>query len=276
MVKYFIKSQQEYSNMILRVLFALLFNLSLYGASDSWYSKVNTTLEVGIFLPTINGSITNIEGPSDFQNDLAFSTSKATYISADFQLHQDYIPNIYFGYFNMQANASASLTKTIRVATVDFNSSVFSQIDYQVFNALLYKDFKLSGKMMSLFGKAYYSGDLEFDIGLNTKLFMWKYQIQDLSKSTQAPSWIEVNELIPLPYFGVKYHLYNLKVYTDISTLAFSNAKSTSYQYGLSYRVVDGLYLSAAYFSEEFEVVENLDIVEFQTDGYKFSFKYAF
>lgn len=262
--------------MLLRVLFTLFFTLSLYGASDSWYSKIDTTLEVGIFSPTVSGTISNIQGPADFQNDLAYSDAQATYLSADIQIHYDYAPNISFGYFNMQDSATATLTKTIRVATVDFNSSVFSQIDYQVFNALIYKDFMIKGEMSSFFGKPFYSGDLEFDVGLNTKLFMWKYQIEDLSAPTQVPSWIEVNELIPLPYFGIRYHLYDLKIYADISTLAFSSAKSTSFQYGISYRVVDGLSLSAGYLSEEFEAVEYKDSVVFQTDGYKFSVKYAF
>jgi hypothetical protein len=130
--------------------------------------------------------------------------------------------------------------------------------------------------MGTIFGKSFYTGDLEFNIGLNTKLFQWEYQIQDLTNLSQSPSWITVNELIPLPYLGVKYHWYDFKLYADVSTLAFSSAKSTSYQFGIDYRVVSGLYLSAGYMSEEFEVVEQLDKVDFQTDGYKFSFKYTF
>jgi predicted porin len=130
--------------------------------------------------------------------------------------------------------------------------------------------------MGKLFGKAIFTGDLEFDLGLNTKLFQWEYQVQDLTQLDKAPSWIKVSEFIPLPYIGIKYHWYNLKLYADVSSLAFSDAQSTSYQFGMAYRVVAGLYLSLNYMSEEFKVVEDQDTIDFQTDGYKFSFKYAF
>jgi len=117
---------------------------------------------------------------------------------------------------------------------------------------------------------------LEFDIGLDTKLLKWNYEVQDLTNTALSPSWIHVSEFIPLPYIGMKYYLYNFIMYADTSALAFSSAKSTSYQVGLDYRVVGGLYLSAAYIYEQFKVTEQQDIVDFKTAGYKFSFKYAF
>ena len=262
--------------MIFRVLLSLFFSISLYAASDSLSSKVITTLEVGIYLPSISASILNISGDSDFKDDFGYNTAEATYLSADIQLAYDYAPNIAFGYFNMQDNATTTLSREVRVADTDFNSSISSQIDYQVFNLILYKDFRIKGQMKSLFGKAIYSGDLEFDVGLNTKLFMWKYEVQDLTKPTVSPSWIEVNELIALPYFAFRYHWYDFKFYSSVSALAFSSAKSTSYQYGVAFRVVDGLFLSVSYLSEEFKAVESRDTVDFQTDGYKLSVKYAF
>ena len=262
--------------MILRVLLTLFFSISLYGSSNSWSSKIDSTLEVGIFLPTVSGTLSNHTSVSDFKSTLGYSKTEATYLSADIKLDYTYAPNISLGYFNMQDNATASLYKKIQIADNDFNTSISSQIDYQVFNVLLYKDLKIKGKMTTLFGKSIYSGDIEFDIGLNTKLFQWKYQVQDLSDLSRASSWIKVNEFIPLPYLGIKYHWYNLKLYADMSTLAFSSAKSTSYQFGLDYRVVAGLYLSASYLSEEFKVLEDQDTIDFQTNGYKFSFKYAF
>ena len=262
--------------MIFRVLLSLFFSISLYAASDSLPSKVNTTLEVGIYLPSISATISNISGDVDFKEDFDYSRAEASYLSADIQLAYDYVPNIAFGYFNMQDNATTTLSREVRIADADFNSSISSQIDYQVFNLILYKDFKIKGQMKSLFGKSIYSGDFEFDIGFNTKLFMWKYQVQDLTKLTVSPSWIEVNELILLPYFGFRYYWYNFRLYSSFSALAFSSAKSTSYQYGVAYRVVDGLYLSVSYLSEEFKAVESRDTIDFQTDGYKFSVKYAF
>jgi 3-oxoacyl-(acyl-carrier-protein) synthase len=120
--------------MILRVLLTLFLSISLYAANDSWYSKIDATVEVGIFLPESSGSISNLTNSAEFQNDLGYSDTEATYLSAEILLHYTYAPNILFGYFNMQDNANSQLTKKIQIADVDFNSSITSQIEYQVFN----------------------------------------------------------------------------------------------------------------------------------------------
>ena len=262
--------------MIFRLLLPFFMTLSLFGAENAWYSKIDTKIEAGIYLPSSSGTISNIVGESNFKDDFGYYNTEATYLALNLLLDYDYVPNLNINYFNMQDNQSATLTKTLKVADGTFSSNVATVIDYQVFSVIIYQDLKLKGKMTSWFGKSFYSGDMEFDIGLNTKLIKWNYEVQDLSDTTKSPSWIHVSEFIPLPYIGMKYYLYNLIMYADASALAFSSAKSTSYQVGLDYRVVGGLYLSAAYMYEQFKVLEQQDTVDFKTAGYKFSFKYAF
>lgn len=262
--------------MISKVLLLLVFVLSLYAEDDQGHSRVDAKIEAGLYLPKLSGTVENIKGISDFSDDFDYSNSQASYFSLDLNHDYSYVPNLYLSYFNMQESQSATLTKTVKIADKDFNSSVLTTIDYQLFDATIYQDLHLKGEVFTLFGSKYFSGDLEFDVGLSTKLFRWKYQVQDLDKPSRDPAWIHVNEFIPLPYIGMKYYLYNLIVYTNLNALAFSRAKSNSYQVGIDYRVVSGLYLSASYMYEQFQVVEKQDAVEFKTTGYKFSFKYAF
>jgi len=262
--------------MIFRFLLPLFFTLSLFGAESSWHSKISTKIETAIYLPKLSGTISNIVGISNFGNDFKYSNTKATYLALDVILDYNYIPNIKISYFNMQDNQSADLNKTVKVADGIFNSNVATVIDYQVFSVILYQDLKANGKMLSLLGTPIYTGSTEFDVGINTKLLKWNYQVQDLDNTKKSSSWIHANEFIPLPYLGMKYYLYNLIVYADASALAFSNAKSVSYQIGADYRVIDKLYLSAGYMYEQFKVTEKQDIIDFKAAGYKFGFKYTF
>lgn len=264
--------------MIFRLLLPLFIAVSLFGADDAWYSKIGTKLEVGLYLPTSSGTISNLTSKSNFQDDFGYSDAKATYAALSLTHDYNYIPNLRLSYFNMQDNKSVTLSKIVKVAdgTFDANSSVASVIDYQVFSAILYQDLKLKGKMFSLFGKPFYSGDLEFDLGLNAKITRWNYQVQDLTNLSKTPSWIRVSEFIPLPYIGMRYYLYDLVLSADASALAFSRAQSATYQASVDYRAVKGLHLSAGYIYEEFKVLEKEDTVDFKTAGYKFSFKYTF
>jgi len=261
---------------MLKVLLPLIFSLSLFAQSDQWYSRINAEIEAGMYIPTLSGTIENIHGISDFSQDFGYTDAKASYFSIELRHNYDYIPNLYLSYFNMQDSQSATLTKTVQIVDKSFNSDVFTTIDYQVSDATLYQDLQLKGQVFKLFGRKFYTGDLEFDIGLSAKLLKWHYEVKDLTDLARASAWIDVNELIPLPYFGVKYFYYDLMIYTNINDLAFSKAKSSAYRAGIDYRVVGGLYLSASYLYEQFNVVEQQDTVEFKTSGLKFSFKYAF
>ncbi len=258
--------------MVLRLLLALLFfNYVLLAES-----KIDTKIEAGIYMPTLNGSINNHQSSSDISKDYGFTNTTASYLSLLLLLDYPYIPNLSIDYFYMQENEDTVLNKTVAVADGTFSSSISSKIDYNVLNAVFFQDFKKKGSFFSLFGKRYYTGDLEFDVGINTKYISWKFEIQDKTNLNQSPSWIYVNEFIALPYLGFKYYLYNLSIYSNISALSLMDAKSMNYQIALSYRVINGLYLNGAYIHEEFKAIEKSDTVEFNTSGYKFSFIYAF
>ena len=262
--------------MVVRFLLSLFMILPLYGAGDGWLSRLDTKVEVGLYQPILSGDIVNLVAPSTFKNDFAYHDAKASLFALSLRHDYDYIPNIKLSYFNMQDSKSATLSQTAKVADGTFSGAVSSKIDYQVFSLLLYKGFKLKGRKTSLFGRRFYSGDLEFDIGLNTQLFQWRFDVQNLSNLTQAPSWITVSEFIPLPYAGMKYYWYDYTVSVDVAALAFSRAKSTLYKASVDYLLVDNLYLSAGYLYEQFKVLEGSDTVNFTSSGLKVSFKYGF
>lgn len=259
--------------MIFKVLLISLLTLSLYASEKSWSAK----FEASIYLPQINGTIDN-SNKSDFQDDFGYGDATASYFSLDLTLDYDYVPNLYLSYFNMQDNKHAVMTKSVTVAdsTYDTNTSLASTIDFQVFDAILYQDFKLKGEQFSLFGLPLYTGDLEIDLGIDTKLVAWQYQVENLTTPTDSDSWIKVNSLLLLPYVGAKYYLYDLTLYADVSALSISSTKSTSVQAGIDYMLFNGLSISAAYLYNQFEAQELEDTVNFTTDGYKFGLKYAF
>jgi len=259
-----------------KFLLSLLLTLSLVSAEDAWYSRVDVQAEVGIYLPTLSGNIENIAGVSHFSEDIGYTKTKSSYFSLTLRHDYNYLPNVSLSYFNMKESKSTKLTKAIKIANQDFNSSIKSDTNYQVFNATIYQDLFIEGELFTLFGTKYYSGDLEFNIGLSLKLFDWHYTIQNLEDLTQAPSWINTKALIPLPYLGVKYFLYDLTIYAEAEDLAFFDAKANTYQAGIDYRITSGLDLGVAYIAEEFRVIEEFDTVNFKTSGYKFSFKYSF
>ena len=259
--------------MIFRSLLVLmlLFYSELFAES-----KTEIKIEAGIFMPNIDGSIENVHGSSDFQNDYVYSDATASYFAADLKLPYKYAPNVMVKYFYMQENANSTLDKNVTVADGFFNSKVSTVTDFAVLNTILYKDFKQKGKIISLLGRKVYSGDFEFDVGLNVKVLMWNFEIIDQINLSKSPSWIHVQEFIPLPYIGFKYHLYRFSLFADASALSFVEAKAFDYQVGASFRVVSRLSLSGSYVYEKFKAVEKLDTVNFTTSGYKFSFIYTF
>jgi len=261
---------------MLKIVLLFICSLSLFAKTNPWYSRVNTKIEAGIYLPMESGYIENIQGTSNFNKDFGYKNAKASYFSLEITHDYHYVPNLYISYFNMQDNQNATLTKAIQVANQTFDSNVLSTIDYQIFSATFYQDFQIKGEVFTLFGSKHYSGDLEFDVGVTTKNFHWHYKVKDLTNLSRRASWIKVDESIPLPYLGVKYFFYKLTLYANINDLAFNSAKSSTYHAGIEYKVTKNLYLNAAYINEEFNVIEKEDTIDFKTSGYKFSFKYAF
>jgi len=262
--------------MLLRLLLPFFLLFPLFANEDSWYLKIDTEIEAGMYLPIPNGTISNSQASSSFYTDYGYKDLRASWFAISYLLHDDYIPNIHISYFRMSDNTNKDLNRTVVVADGEFSSSVATIISYNVLNIIIYQDFKKKGKYLPIFGKQYYSGDIEFDVGLNTKMINWRFDIENKSNLTQTPSWIKVDEFIPLPFIGMRYYLYDFNMYANISALAFSKAKSTSYQLGAYYRVVNSLYLNVGYLYEEFKAVEKLDTINFETRGYKLGFKYIF
>lgn len=259
--------------MIIKLLLITLLSISLYANEKSWSAK----FEASIYLPTLSGTIKNTKS-SDFRDDYGYTDATASYFSLDLTLDYDYVPNLSLGYYNMQDKKNTTTTDSIIVAkkSYDTNTSLLSTIDLQVFNATLYQDFKIKGNIFTIWGASFYTGDVEFDLGVNAKLLSWKYQVENLTDTTDSDSWIKVNSFVFLPYAGAKYYLYDLSLYTNASALSFSNAKSTSVQVGIDYMLYRGLYINAGYLYEQFQAQEKEDTVEFISSGYKFGIKYAF
>lgn len=263
--------------MILKFLLISLLSISLFANDNSSDKSWSAEFEASIYLPQISGTIDN-SNKSDFHDDFGYDDATASYFSLDLTLDYDYVPNLYISYFNMQESNNAIMTQSVTVAqsTYDTNSSLSTTIDFQVFDAILYQDFKLKGKQFSLFGSSLYSGDIEIDLGIDTKVVAWKYQVENLTTPTDSDSWIKVNSILFLPYAGIKYYLYDLTLYANGSALSVSSTKATAFQAGLDYRLFSGLSLSASYLYNQFEAQEEEDTVNFTTNGYKFGLKYTF
>jgi len=262
--------------MILRSLLFVTLIFPLFLSAAPRQKNISTKLEVGLFFPNFLGTISNTKSSSDFEKDYGYNDTIASFFSMDVSNNYTYVPNLYISYFNMKDNSNKTLKKSVTVADENYNADVATDISYSVLNLVLLKDIKKRGEYFSLFNSNYYSGDLEFSIGVNAKIINWEFQILDKSDLSRSPSWITAGIIIPLPYLGFKYYIKDFILYSNASALSFSSAKSTSYQYGIDYKIVDSLYLSAGYIYEKFKAVEKSDTISFISKGYKFSFKYAF
>ena len=253
-----------------------LFIIFPFLHAESWYDGIDIKIEASMYQPSLDGSILNNYSNTDLQNDFKYSKAKASYFGVEILLDYDYVPNIDINFLNMKDNKDTILTQPRVIADGDFNGTTSSAIEFSVLNTVIYQDFKQKGSVLSLFGKKFYSGDIEFDIGINIKLISWHYEIQDLKDLTKSSSWVKADMFIPLPYLGFKYYLYDITAFAQSSALSFSEAKSTNYLLGIDYLVIDDLYLSVSYLYEQFKAVQRQDTVDFYTKGYKFGFKYAF
>jgi hypothetical protein len=169
---------------------------------------------------------------------------------------------------------------------VDFNrtiefvatpmSKVVTKMNYEVLNAVLFQEFKKKGSMVSLLGKSIYSGDLEFDIGVNIKMIDYILQMKDITKTDSIYMYDKVKSTILLPYAGFKYYRYGLVLFGNMSALSFADAKSTNYQFGAQYQILENIALGYSYMYEDFQATEKSDHINFKTAGNKFSLIYAF
>ncbi|QSZ40616.1 hypothetical protein GJV85_00270 [Sulfurimonas aquatica] len=262
--------------VLLRLLLLVFISFPLLGEENSESKSIEAKVEFGIYLPKAGGSISNLKSTAYFKDDLGYTGSQASYLAFSLVTKYDYVPCFKLSYFNMNDNQDATLASPATFVSIPYASGVGTVIDYQVLNTVIYYDLKSKGNYVTFFGSPFYTGDLEFDVGVNIKTITWKYKVRDLTDSSNSSAFINVNELVFAPSIGVKYYLYDFIAYAGASALSFSTAKSTSYEAELDYRVVGGLYLSIGYMYNQFEALDKLDTVDFSMSGYKASFKYAF
>jgi hypothetical protein len=253
-------------------------SLEAYESSSyesSWYKKLGFEVEIGNILSTSSGTIKNATS-SDFKSDYGYSDTKASYFAISFRPNYQYIPNVDISYSNILDNNQASLDRNVTVVQKTYAGSVSTIIESSVANIIFYKEFKSKGDRWLFLGRKFYPGDLAVDVGVNIKYIDFMFMIRDNTIAGDNYRFDGVNSIIPLPYIGFRYYYYRLRLFGGTSSLSFVNAKSTNYQFGADFRVIDDLYLSASYIYEDFEATEKDDKTNFKIYGNKFSFKYDF
>lgn len=244
----------------------------------SWHSQINFEFEAAYQLADFSGTISNGESSANFRDDFSYSDTAFSYFALDMKFDYAYVPNVKISYFNNEEITNSTLSKPIVIAdgSFDINDTVNTAVNNQVLNLLLYTTFKNKGRFVKFLRWKFYSGDLDFDVGMNTKFIKWDFVIFHANELNPTKHWILSDEIIFMPYIGFKYYLYRMRMFANVSALSLSEAKSTYFEGGFDFRVVDTLYISAAYMYEDFKVTELRDNVDFKTNGFKFGFKYDF
>jgi len=258
-----------------KLILSLCFLLSSLGAADSWYNKFHLGLEAGVFMNNFGGDIENAT-PSltRFSDDLNYKNTDSSFFALHLKNDIDYVPDLDISYMNVQQNRNAELNDQKFVAAGDYNGSVRSKISYNVLNTVVKSSFKYKGSMKKFFSWNFYTGDVEYNIGINAKFISYRFDIEK-SDTTDA-NFISVESAIILPYLGAKYYWYDFILHGHVSALSFSDAKATSYEAGIDYQLFKNFYLSASYMYEDFEATEKLDTVYFKSYGNKLAMKYYF
>jgi hypothetical protein len=259
--------------LYVRKLFQLLFILSLVQINLCALDDVDLEFEVGMFNASFAGDISNNTNAVTFDNDLGYDETSSSFFSLKAKFDNEYIPVMRFNYLNFSEDSSAALTGQ-KIGENFFNETVNTSIKYRVFNSIFYYEFKAKGKKKRMFGKARYTGDFEIDLGLNFKNIDYSYNM--VGTSSNDIEYIRVKSSILLPFLAMRYYLYNLSVFADISTLSFSDIKATSYNFGIDYQMIQNLYLGLTFFYEDFEETIAADTIRFESSGLMYSVKYAF
>jgi len=257
----------------MKILLHLLFSLLFLNSNLSALDDVDLEFEMGIMNASFGGDISNTVNSVSFDDDLGFDDTTSSYFSIKAKFGNEWIPVIKVNYMNFSEDQSVTLTGQ-KIGDTFFSEIVNSSIDYTVLNTMLYYEFKSKGKRKRMFGKNRYTGDFEIDLGINLKNVDYSYDMT--GNTTGDNEYINVKSSILLPYVGMRYYLYYLSVFADISTLSFSDVKATSYSIGLDYEMIRNLYLGLSYYYEDFEETIAADTIKFQASGLIFSVKYAF
>lgn len=258
------------------IFLSFVLFLGTLSAAESWYEKFSLGAEAGIFMNDFGGDIENATpSKTDFQDELNYKDTDSSFFGLYLTNDIDYVPDLDITYMNVKQNRNAVLeNKKVITLGADYNGSIRSTIDYSVLNVVLKSSFKYRGSMKKVLFWNLYSGDIEYNLGVNAKFVSYRFDIE--TSEAELPSFISVDSAIILPYVGVKYYWYDFIVHAHASALSLSDAKATSYQYGIDYQLFQGFYVSASFMHEEFEATEKQDTVKFQSYGNKLSVKYNF
>ncbi len=256
-----------------RSIFLCSFTIIGVYAFENWDIGIGADL----YMPKPSGSIENVASGKTNFSELGYTKSTPTSIlHLNIRNRFDYIPDLKVSYFHLKDTHGSDLNKTVQIAGEDYNASVQSDIDYSMLSAVFYKSFVLKGEYFSFFSNSIYSGDLEFQLGIDTRVLQWQYTIQDKTDLKRSPSWIQAQTVVPLVYFGANYYFYNLVLEAQTSTLAISESKIIEYNIGLKYRFGDSLYLQAGYLYSNIQFVHNEDEIDYTAKGARGGFEYFF
>jgi len=256
-------------------LFFGLFAFILLSQSSA-FDEVNLKLEVGIYSPELSGSIKNYITTTDLQKDLNYKDVGLSYAKFGSYFSGDF-PNIEIDYFMVTQEAAASFESAKTLVSQEYNSSVYSKVDFKRTNITIYHDLKKKGRRIHLGnGKYVYPGDLEFDIGVNLKNFDYTFQIRDLTDTQDEYRFDRIDGWVVLPFIQAKYYYYRISLYANMSMLSYGVANTTTYNYGFDWKIIDRLYFGFSTMYERVEAKEKDDVIMFKLDGNKFSFKYIF
>ena len=259
--------------LIARWIFIFSFGITSVFAANNWSFGVGAEL----YMPKPSGTISNVASGDTTFEELGYTEDTATsLLYIDVSNHYKYLPNLKISYFHLKDTQNADLNKTIQVAGEDYNATVQSDVDYSTWSVLLYKGFVVKGDYFSLFSHKIYSGDLEFQLGVDSRFLQWKYTIKDRTNLTRSPSWIEAKTVVPLVYLGMNYYFYNLGLEAKTSNLAISRSKIIEYDIGAKYRFSGSFYLKAGYLYSNIQFVHNDDEVDYTTQGARVGFEYFF
>ena len=258
---------------IIRLLIIWIMGaVSLFGF-ERWHIGIGAEL----YMPKPSGTISNIASGDTTFKTLGFT--KSDYASIfHIDVRNDYmlIPNVKVSFFNFKDTENTELNTTVEIAHQDFNSTIQSQVDYRVISALFYKGFTVKGDYIHFFSWEFYSGDLEFLLGIDAKFVDWKYTIKDRSDLTRSPAWVRSQTVIPQVFLGIGYYLYNFVFEAQTSNIAFSTSKLIEYSADAKYRFGDSFYLKAGYLFSKIHFVHDDDEVDYKTKGVRVGFEYIF
>ena len=254
---------------LLHLLLVVVFLHTNLSALDD----VDLEFEVGMMEASFGGDVTNITNSVTFDNDLGYQDTTSSYFSIKAKFQNEWIPVIHINYKDFSEKSDILLAGQL-IGDTAFTEIVNTNIEYTVLNSILYYEFKSKGTKKRMFGKERYTGDFEIDLGINVKNIDYTYDM--LGTVSGDSEYINVKSSILLPYVGMKYYIYYLSLFADISTLSFSDVKATSYNLGVDYQMIRNLYLGLTYFYEDFEETISNDTITFESSGLMFSVKYAF